>query len=281
MKKTCSYISLLTLLIAAVLTGKDQVYSSSVSNKNNAKYVPVLMYHSFDEHPKFTGINTTPKVFREHLTLLKKNGYTTITNRQMELYQKGYIMLPEKSFMITIDDGFESVYKIAYPILKELGMKATLFVITSYIESGERFGVQMASWEQLKEMSDSSYVEIGNHTHDFHWRGNNNQKGYEAMITNSTQDGEKITTKQRGDMIIKDLKIAHELILENVGIAPTAFSYPYGAYDKVAVTAVKKAGYTINHTIVEDMNYPNEGSEYIKRYGINNEVSSKRLLNKM
>nr|WP_255551226.1 polysaccharide deacetylase family protein [Sporosarcina sp. E16_8] len=199
----------------------------------------------------------------------------------MELYQKGYILLPEKSFMITIDDGFVSVYNAAYPILKELGMKATLFVITSHIESGERFGVQMASWGQLKEMSDSGYVEIGNHTHDFHWRGNNNQKGYEAMITNSTQDGEEITSKQREYMIIMDLKIAHELILKNVGTAPIAFSYPYGAHDKVAERAVKKAGYTVNHTIIEDVNYSNEGSEYIKRYGINNEVSSKRLLNKM
>lgn len=174
-----------------------------------------------------------------------------------EIHRKGLRNLNDgslKSFMITIDDGYESVYNIAYLILKELEMKATLFVKTSHIESGERFGVPMLTWEKLKEMNDSGYIEIGNHTHDLHWRGENNSPGKEAMVTNVTKDGKKITDAQREQMIIEDLKTAGELVERNVGVPPKSFAYPYGAYDQVAERAVKKAGYTLNHTVIEGVN---------------------------
>lgn len=277
MNKYLSHFLIFIFSFTSLFT-HSETSSAQSSTEQNAPYIPVLMYHSFDEDPKFPGINTTPALFKEHLQTLKKNGYKTITNEQLAQYQAGLITLPDKSFMITIDDGFKSVYDNAYPILKELDMTATLFVITSHIESGERFDVPMASWEQLKEMSDSGYMEIGNHTHDLHWRGNNNQKGFEGMITNTTKDGKKITRKQRERIIVEDLTTAHELILQNIGTAPTVFSYPYGAYDKTSEKAVDEVGYRIIHTIIEAMNYPNENSKSIKRFGINEKVSSKKLL---
>lgn len=265
----------MVIIIAIFNTGETQAMNK------NAAYIPVLMYHSFDEDPILPGINTTPELFREHLTLLKNNGWTTITNQQLVMFQQGLIDLPKKSFMITIDDGFESVYDTAFPILKELGMNAALFVITSHIESGERFNVRMSSWEQIKEMSDSGFIEIGNHTHDLHWRANGNSKGYEAMVTNMTKQGKKISNKTREEIIVKDLTLAHELIKNNIGKEPKIFAYPYGLFDEIAERAVKKAGYNISYTIIEEMNYPGENSERIKRYGINSKVSAKSVLEKV
>ena len=134
--------------------------------------------------------------------MLKENGWKTITSDQLAMFQQGDMVLQEKSFMITIDDGYESVYNNAFPILKELDMNATLFVITSHIESGNRFNIRMSSWEQIKEMSDSGYIEIGNHTHDLHWRGNGNTKGYEAMVTNITKRGKEISNTTRENIIV-------------------------------------------------------------------------------
>lgn len=239
------------------------------------------MYHSFDGNPLLPGINTNPKLFKEQLNLLKENGWTTITTDQLVKFQQGDFNLPEKSFMITIDDGYKSVYDNAFPILKELDMNAILFVITSHIESGERFEVQMSSWKQIKEMSDSGYLEIGNHTHDLHWRGNGNAKGYEAMVTSITKDGREISNTTRENIIVNDLTIAHKMITKNIGKEPKVFAYPYGSFDEISERAVKKAGYNISYSIIEDMNYPNEKPDRIKRFGINSKVSPENVLKKV
>lgn len=266
--------SIILLLLMSSLSPK-QVVAESVSN---AKGIPILMYHKFDaEGNALQGINTSPLNFKEQLQLLKANGYTAITTEQLMDYQLKKRALPEKPFMITLDDGYESVYTEAFPILQELEMPAVLFVITSHIESGERFGVPMMTWEQMKEMSDSGLIEIGNHTHDFHWRGNDNQRGYEAMILNMTKDGKPLSDERRFAQIVVDLTTAHQLIEENVGVAPISFSYPYGVFDDIAEKAVKKAGYGVAHSIVEGANFPGDDLLRLKRTGINDETNALQL----
>ncbi|MEK4128682.1 polysaccharide deacetylase family protein [Solibacillus sp. FSL W8-0474] len=271
---------IISILIIVLFFSFFNLGEKQAENKN-ATYIPILMYHSFDEKPSLPGINTTPKLFKEHLTLLKNNGWTTITTDQLVMFLQGDIDLPENSFMITIDDGYESVYDNAFPILKELNMNATLFVITSHIESGERFHSRMSNWRQLKEMSASGYIEIGNHTHDLHWRGNGNTKGFEAMITNMTKQGKKISNTTRENIIVNDLTLAHKLITKNIGKEPKTFAYPYGSFDEVSERAVREAGYEISFSIIEDMNYPGENSERIKRYGTNSYVSAESVLKKV
>jgi peptidoglycan/xylan/chitin deacetylase (PgdA/CDA1 family) len=83
--------------------------------------------------------------------------------------------------VVTFDDGFANVYEHAWPILADLGVPATVFIVTAYIGSGEPFpfdtwGRKRCSsapattwrplnWSECKEMQDSGVVEIGSHTH--------------------------------------------------------------------------------------------------------------------
>ena len=62
---------------------------------------------------------------------------------------------------------------------------------------------------------------------------------------------------------------------------PKTFTYPYGSFDEISERAVKKAGYDISFSIVEDMNYPGENTERLKRYGINSNVSAASVLKKV
>lgn len=270
MKKLLMSFLIVVLVLSTFQLKEGSANTIQYYDDGNAQVVPVLMYHTFDENPKFPGINTKEANFKAHLRMLKTNGYTSISGEDLELYQKGLKKLPEKSVMITIDDGYKSVYDVAYPALKEFDMKATLFVITSHIESGERFELPMTSWKQLKEMSDSGYIEVENHTHDLHWRGNNNSVGFEGMITNTKKDGTPISNQQRKQIIIDDLNTAKQLIETNIGKESKSFSYPYGAYDSIAVSAVREVGYTNTHSVIVGGNYPNSGNtELIKRIGIN------------
>lgn len=67
----------------------------------------------------------------------------------------------------------------------------------------------------------------------------------------------------------------------SIGKEPKVFAYPYGSFDEISERAVKKAGYNISYSIIEDMNYPNEKPDRIKRFGINSKVSPENVLKKV
>ena len=215
---------------------------------SNAKGITVINYHAFGENEEIAHINTSKARFREQLMMLKQNGYTSISEAELVAYLQGHGRIPEKSVYLTIDDGYESVYTVAYPILKELGMQATLFVIVKEIELGSRKGVPMLNWSQIKEMADSNVMKIGNHTYDLHWRGNNDSPTYEAMLLNQTKEGQLLTNEARQQLIVDDVLKAKQLIEQHTSKQTTSFAYPYGAYDKFAEQAIKQAGYSIDYS---------------------------------
>ncbi|MGM7683300.1 polysaccharide deacetylase family protein [Cytobacillus sp. Hm23] len=178
--------------------------------------VPVLMYHTFDVEGKFNSINTTPDRFEEQIKKLKEEGYSTITLEQFVNYVNGNAGLPKNPIMITIDDGYESVYTEAYPIIKKYNINATVFPIGSDVESGERFDLPMMDWGQMKEMYDEGLVEIQSHTYDLHWRLNN-EAGKEALVYPYTKDGKKMSESQLKNNIMTDLKKAKATIESNIG----------------------------------------------------------------
>ena len=89
--------------------------------------------------------------------------------------------IPRRTFVVTFDDGYESVYETAWPILKELSIPATVFIVTSYLDSGRPFvfddwaaagsaAAPAAAWRplstaQCNEMARDGLIELGSHTH--------------------------------------------------------------------------------------------------------------------
>lgn len=66
--------------------------------------------------------------------LARDRGYTTLTMYQLEGYVQNKMNLPARAVVLTFDDGLKSVSRYAYPILKQHGMKATAFIISSRIK---------------------------------------------------------------------------------------------------------------------------------------------------
>ncbi len=195
--------------------------------------VPILVYHNI-RPPSPTRVlsasdqqyEVTPEQFESELAVLAKEKYTVVSFDQMMTAIHGGENLPEKSVVITIDDGRESQYLYALPLLKKYGFSATFFIFTNAI--GKK---GYLTWDQLKELHDEGMA-IEAHTR-FH-----------PFLTRITDDAE----------LRKELTESKKLLEDKLGISVKYFAYPFGLYDDRVVAAVKDAGYSaargLRHTVV-------------------------------
>lgn len=100
------------------------------------------MYHGFTDQTHHEGIENSQgkhvqiQKFRDQVKFLKENYNVVSLDRVIDSLSKGQ-KLPSWPVVLTFDDGYRSNYSLAYPILKEFGILATIFLTTSFIESRE------------------------------------------------------------------------------------------------------------------------------------------------
>lgn len=195
------------------------IEATTVKENGNLKFnnegIPILMYHSV-KYEKDNPVRIAKEKFREQMKYLKDNGYTTLTLDEAYAFFQSNTPVPIKSVVLTFDDGYIDNYTTAYPILKEYGFKATIFVITGYIGKGEYL-----TETQIKEL-DEYGMDIQSHT------------------VNHENLSELSYDKQLGTL--KESKVTLESIL-NKEIKYIA--YPYGKYNKDTVKAAETAGYKL------------------------------------
>ena len=157
------------------------------------------MYHRFEEN-KYPSTNIRINAFKKHIELIKKSGirFVNPSNFENELNNNK----TERKILITIDDGYQSFYKNAWPILKKNEIPFILFVSTR--EVGKR---GYMSWENIREIEKYDFVEIGNHSHT-----------HDYLVDFEVQE------------IKDDLKTSIKIFKKELGKNSSFFSYPFGEY---------------------------------------------------
>lgn len=134
--------------------------------------IPILTYHHIlrdEENTRFRHTSTTTSVraFSNQMTRLRDRGYATLTMYQLEDYIHNRANFPARAVVITFDDGLKSVSRYAYPVLKQYGMKATAFIISSRIkrhpQTWNPVSLQFMSVSELRKISD--VFDFQSHTH--------------------------------------------------------------------------------------------------------------------
>jgi len=158
-----------------------------------------IMYHRFEEN-KYPSTNIKIKDFKEHIELIKKNKikFVNPSNFEYELTNNKN----ERKLLITIDDGYQSFYENAWPILRKSKIPFILFVSTR--EVGKK---GYMSWENIREIGKYDFVEIGNHSHT-----------HDYLIDFEEQE------------IRNDLETSINIFKEKLGKNSNFFSYPFGEY---------------------------------------------------
>ena len=194
--------------------------------------IPVLTYHGvgLEEDLLCLSINN----FKLQMDYLVEQGYYFATLDEVVKYVKEEITLPKKSIAITFDDGFQNNYKYAFPILKKRGIKATLFINTSFI--GRKVSAKEAfwqkdypkkrnilwcflSWDEIRKMNNNG-IAIEPHTHTHVNLTSNNESEIE-----------------------KEIVLSKDIIERKLNKNVKHFSYPYGAHNKTGSDILKKLGF--------------------------------------
>jgi len=195
--------------------------------------VPVLTYHQFAE--KSTNRMTVSReAFEAQMNLLKVKGFQVITLAQLVDFVEFRGQLPEKSVVITIDDGWRSTYDIAFPILRKYGYPATLFVYTQLITGGAK----TLSWEQVREMS-SQGIDVECHT-----------ISHRNLALPQGQE----SPEQYFGTIAREIAESTRTIEQKLGKRPTFMAYPYGDTNGLAITLLKRQGFRAGLTVNREAN---------------------------
>ncbi len=240
------------VFICSIFVLPEEISSVSGTVKDEAVHLPVIMYHHLTEKSKRAGKYTlTTEQFRKDMEYLKEKGYEPVDTKMLTDYVERKGNLPEKPIMITFDDGFESFYVLAKPILEELGMKASVFVIGYLADeytklNDHNINYSYLTWDEISELDESEYIEVQCHTYNLH----NNSKGKRKGIAQFKGESDRNYEKE----ISADLKIMKDKLKNNSGVTSEAIAYPYGVYSKATAEIMKKFGYKLSFTCEERIN---------------------------
>jgi len=127
------------LYLAAVLAANATPGPTSESlPDDDGSRVTILGYHEFSVTKPPTAMRLRTDKFREHMQALKDLKLPVISLEEFKAWKSGKATIPPRAVLITIDDGWKSVYSDAFPILKEFGYPFTLFLYKNYVDGGGR-----------------------------------------------------------------------------------------------------------------------------------------------
>lgn len=241
--------------------------------------IPIFNYHHVCKHRGL--VTVLPETFDDQMLYLADNGYHSVTPDELADFISNGAPLPEKSVMLTFDDGYLDNYVYAYPILKKYGLRATLFCITDWIGDGARRNRQEAAsqcqdhvdcaltiragkkddvmlrWSEIEDMMKDNVFYVHSHTH-----------------THARWDKAGLPPIAQVSALDQDLLKSKEVLNSRLGIDSKHLCWPQGFFNEDYVHAATEAGfeylYTADRHIVETGGNPLK----IGRIGTNDQAGT-------
>jgi peptidoglycan/xylan/chitin deacetylase (PgdA/CDA1 family) len=208
--------------------------SWNVSGVDAAGYqlVPVLVYHNIGKEARGRLV-IAADTFAEQMRYLKSHGYHVVGVAEFVEWLHLKRQLPKKTVVLTFDDGYRSFRDHAYPILKELGFTATLFVYTDYVGAGRN----ALTWDELKALAAEGFdVQAHSKSHGDLRRGDQESDVHYARRLQA-----ELTEPPRA-------------LARTLGRPVSFLAYPYGRVDDAVLVKVKEEGYQAAFTVRRESN---------------------------
>ena len=282
MKRKWKPLVLIALALLLAVQICDAVYLTWCGGSTR---LPVLMFHHLSDNPNPV-TTVTPERFREQLTAVKEAGYNAVTVQQVIAYAEEGAPLPDKPILITLDDGYTSNLDLAAPILEELGMCATIFVIginegeTVAPHTGEPMKPPRFSYEEALPWVEKGVLDVQSHTYDLHrnFAGGGDREGVLC------RDGES-SEEYRAALLADAEKAAQRRAGRGLPTELVALAYPYGFFSREADKAFLEAGLRLTVTTQEHVNRIYRGKSgsirMLGRFNVNQDMTGEILLQRI
>lgn len=185
--------------------------------------IPVLMYHSISENAG-NSLCVPIEQFEEEMRWLSREDYRALSAEELYRALAAGESIPEKSVLITFDDGYLDNYENAWPVLRQYGFHATFFIITDSIGYAEENGFSYMDWKHLRELAEAGNT-VGSHS-----------------VSHSNL--KSLSEEQQQ----KELHESKKILEEGLGITVSAFCFPYGKYNSATLRLMEASGYRIGFT---------------------------------
>jgi peptidoglycan/xylan/chitin deacetylase (PgdA/CDA1 family) len=189
--------------------------------------VPILCYHRVGNST--TRMTVSTAAFAEQLEWLAKNDYRVLRLQDVAAFIEGKQALPARSVVLTFDDGYESYYRYAYPLLRKHAFPATVFLYSDFVGAGDAL-----TWAQMQEMTASGLIDIQAHSKSH------------ANLINRVRDESEAAYRQRLDA---EARVPRDLLERRLKLPVKDFAYPYGDANEAVLEALGRNGYRLGVTV--------------------------------
>jgi peptidoglycan/xylan/chitin deacetylase (PgdA/CDA1 family) len=225
------------------------------------RYLAVLCYHQIHAQARSEMV-TTPLRFRQQLDYLRSHGYTTVNLEQAQRFLVG--KLPPRQvarpLLITFDDGYDGVFRYAYPELKKRKMKAVTFLVVSQVDC--RKPTPHLTRAQIQEMASSGVFEFGSHSYNLH-----------VPIPERWAQG-----RTSAFAIQKDLIRSRQVLQGWLGKPVRSLAWPYGHYDDRCLELAQRSGFRMIFTTDYGYNLAGSGPWRVRRIRLSSEYDTVDVL---
>ncbi|HEX9917471.1 MAG TPA: polysaccharide deacetylase family protein [candidate division Zixibacteria bacterium] len=196
---------------------------------------PILLFHKIDNSFEWGITRQTIKQFEREIRFLSESGYKTVTFEEID-----NLSTQDKKVVLTFDDGYESIYQNALPILQKHNMFAYIFIPTGFVGKENSWDANLGNrrfkhlgWEQIKEMSEYGFL-FGSHSVNH-------------------PDLTRLSDKH----LKYELEVSKDQLEQELGKKIDLLSYPFGKTNSRVRAMAKEAGYKKGFTICKSISPPN------------------------
>lgn len=254
----------------------------------------VLCYHDIVDLKLTPNLKLYPQTIRRdtlirHFNWIKQQGYHPVSFQQILDAKAGKVTLPEKAILLSFDDGYESFYRLVYPLLKLYNYPAVFALVGSWLDVADDKMVPYGNdklprsyfvgWPQIREMQASGLVELASHTFTSHYGLLANPQGnVQPAVTTAgwSQNGYESMADYRA-RIKADFDASASQLREQTGRAPRILVWPYGAFNQAALELASAAGMPYTFTLDEGLNKLSDSGSTVRRYLLEEDTSLETL----
>ncbi|TDR76623.1 poly-beta-1,6-N-acetyl-D-glucosamine N-deacetylase PgaB [Paludibacterium purpuratum] len=233
----------------------------------NARLI-VLCYHEVSEADAGLAdpYAVDVKLLAQQLSWMKGQGYHFVSVDQILADRNGGAPLPDKSVLLTFDDGYRSVYTKVFPVLRQFNAPAVIALVGSWLtprlDQEVKYGDlwvprnRFLTWEQVREMQASGLIEVASHSYALHTGMVANPQGNTepALSSHLYLNGQYESTAAYLRRVHDDLQKNSELISKETGKAPRVMIWPYGSYTLPATRIAGELGMPITLSLDAGVN---------------------------